>query len=62
MFFIAVRVHSFDLVDAWEQSLFFSAFAIESAGVRSANITLSCSQEQPHGSFCVLEHPSATGF
>ncbi|VVB58997.1 Uncharacterised protein [Candidatus Anstonella stagnisolia] len=62
IFFAAVRPRSFQLISYGGQSAFFAAFAFENSGVSSANVTLSCSQEQPTNGFCVLEHPYATGF
>lgn|GEM_PF-3236161 len=62
IFFAAIRANSFQLVSHGDRSAFFAAFSLESSGVSSANITLSCSQQKPAGSFCILEHPAATGF
>lgn len=62
IFFAAVQPRAFQLVSYGEQSAFFAALALESSGVSFANITLSCSQEQQKGNFCMLEHPHASGF
>ena len=62
VFFASVRPGAFHMVDAGGSTSFFAPFSVESSGAQTLNITLACSQERMPSYFCVLEHPSISGF